>query len=51
MTDPVAGAPLKGILVADCGRVLAAPYCTMLLGDLGATVVKVESPQGDETRQ
>jgi len=36
--------------VADFGRVLAAPYCTMLLADMGATVLKVESPAGDETR-
>jgi crotonobetainyl-CoA:carnitine CoA-transferase CaiB-like acyl-CoA transferase len=43
--------PLAGLLVADFTRVLAGPYCTMLLGDLGATVVKVESPRGDETRE
>ena len=42
--------PLAGVLVADFSRVLAGPYATMLLADLGATVVKVESPQGDETR-
>src|SRR5438105_9614888 len=42
--------PLDGLLVADFSRVLAGPYCTMLLGDLGATVIKVESPSGDETR-
>lgn len=42
--------PLSGLIVADFGRVLAAPYCTMLLADLGATVLKVESPLGDETR-
>ncbi len=42
--------PLDGLLVADFSRVLAGPYCTMLLGDLGATVIKVESPAGDETR-
>jgi crotonobetainyl-CoA:carnitine CoA-transferase CaiB-like acyl-CoA transferase len=42
--------PLDGLLVADFSRVLAGPYCTMLLGDLGATVVKVESPAGDDTR-
>jgi crotonobetainyl-CoA:carnitine CoA-transferase CaiB-like acyl-CoA transferase len=37
-------------LIADFSRVLAGPYCTMLLGDLGATVIKVESPAGDDTR-
>ncbi len=42
--------PLSGLLVADFGRVLAGPYCTMLMADLGATVIKVESPLGDETR-
>ncbi|HLL79530.1 MAG TPA: CoA transferase, partial [Ktedonobacteraceae bacterium] len=42
--------PLDGLLIADFSRVLAGPYCTMLLGDLGATVVKVESPAGDDTR-
>jgi crotonobetainyl-CoA:carnitine CoA-transferase CaiB-like acyl-CoA transferase len=42
--------PLDGLLVADLSRVLAGPYCSMLLADLGATVVKVESPAGDDTR-
>jgi crotonobetainyl-CoA:carnitine CoA-transferase CaiB-like acyl-CoA transferase len=42
--------PLSGLLVADLSRILAGPYCTMLLGDLGADVVKVESPGGDDTR-
>jgi crotonobetainyl-CoA:carnitine CoA-transferase CaiB-like acyl-CoA transferase len=42
---------LDGILVADFSRVLAGPYATMLLGDLGADVVKVERPDGgDDTR-
>jgi CoA-transferase family III len=42
--------PLHGLLVADFSRVLAGPYATMLLADLGADVVKVESPDGDDTR-
>jgi crotonobetainyl-CoA:carnitine CoA-transferase CaiB-like acyl-CoA transferase len=42
--------PLSGVLVADFSRVLAGPYATMLLADLGAEVVKVEGPDGDETR-
>ncbi|RBY87838.1 CaiB/BaiF CoA-transferase family protein [Blastococcus sp. TF02A-30] len=42
--------PLSGLLVADFSRILAGPYSTMLLADLGAEVVKVEGPGGDDTR-
>jgi crotonobetainyl-CoA:carnitine CoA-transferase CaiB-like acyl-CoA transferase len=42
---------LSGVVIADFGRVLAAPYATMMLADLGADVIKVEQPgSGDETR-
>ena len=48
-TDAARG-PLAGLVVADLSRVLAGPYCSMLLGDMGATVIKVEGPGGDDTR-
>src|SRR5437868_11825576 len=44
--------PLSGITVVDLSRILAGPYCTLLMAELGARVIKVEAPgTGDDARQ
>lgn len=51
MSTSSAGGPLDGVVVVDLSRALAGPHATMMLGDLGAQVIKVEAPgRGDDTR-
>ena len=42
--------PLEGMTVLDCSLIMAGPFCTLLLADMGADVIKVEPPGGDHSR-
>ncbi|HSE07514.1 MAG TPA: CoA transferase [Nocardioidaceae bacterium] len=50
MDNHSSGAPLEDVVVLDLTRALAGPHAAMMLGDMGARVIKVESPKGDDTR-